>query len=56
MRSTTRAFSPDGAGVLTASNDKSAKLWEAATGKLPPSFDHQDSVWTGRLVRTVLGS
>ena len=38
------AFSPDGARVLTASADKTAKLWDAASGKLIASFAHQDSV------------
>ena len=38
------AFSPDGARILTASADKTAKLWDAASGKLIASFDHQDSV------------
>ena len=38
------AFSPDGARILTASGDKTAKLWDAASGKLIASFDHQDSV------------
>jgi WD40 repeat protein len=39
------SFSPDGARILTASADNSAKLWDAATGKLIASFDHQGSVW-----------
>ena len=39
------AFSPDGARVLTASADRSAKLWEAASGKLLASFEHQDGLW-----------
>jgi WD40 repeat protein len=41
------SFSPDGARILTASADNSAKLWDAATGKLIASFDHQGSVWHG---------
>ena len=39
------AFSPDGARILTASADKTAKLWDAASGKLVASFDHQDAVY-----------
>jgi Flp pilus assembly pilin Flp len=35
-------FSPDGARVLTASKDKTAKLWDIASGKLLASFDHQN--------------
>ena len=35
------AFSPDGARILTASADKTAKLWDAASGKLIASFDHR---------------
>ena len=38
------AFSPDGTRILTASADKTAKLWDVASGKLIASFDHQDSV------------
>ena len=38
------AFSPDGARILTASADNAAKLWDAASGKLIASFDHQDTV------------
>jgi hypothetical protein len=34
------AFGPDGARILTASADKTAKLWDAASGKLIASFDH----------------
>src|SRR5260221_359501 len=37
-------FSPDATRVLTASADKSAKLWEAASGKLIATFLHEDSV------------
>jgi WD40 repeat protein/serine/threonine protein kinase len=38
------AFSPDGARILTASRDKTAKLWDAVSGKLIASFAHQDGV------------
>jgi hypothetical protein len=38
------AFSPDGARILTASADKTAKLWDATSGKLIASFDHQGTV------------
>src|SRR5215510_2385450 len=41
------AFSPDGARILTASADKTAKLWDAASGKLLASFEHQDGVLDG---------
>jgi WD40 repeat protein/serine/threonine protein kinase len=37
-------FSRDGARILTASRDKTAKLWDAASGKLIASFAHQDGV------------
>jgi len=37
-------FSPDGARILTASWDKTAKLWDAASGTLIASFAHQDGV------------
>ena len=30
--------------ILTASTDKTAKLWDAASGKLIASFAHQDGV------------
>jgi WD40 repeat protein/serine/threonine protein kinase len=41
------AFSPDGGRILTASGDKTAKLWDAASGKLLASFDHQGRVLQG---------
>jgi dipeptidyl aminopeptidase/acylaminoacyl peptidase len=37
-------FSPDGARILTASADKTAKLWDKASGKLIACFAHQDRV------------
>ena len=39
------AFSPDGARIVTASWDKTAKLWDAASGKLIASFSHEGFVW-----------
>ena len=41
------AFSPDAARILTASRDKTAKLWDAASGKLLASFAHQGRVFQG---------
>jgi WD40 repeat protein len=38
------AFSPDGARILTASWDKTAKLWDGASGQLIASFSHQGAV------------
>ena len=39
------AFSPDGKTVLTGSNDKTARLWDAATGQpLGLPMMHQDGV------------
>jgi hypothetical protein len=38
------AFSPDGARILTASADKTAKLWDTYSGKQIASFNHQDRV------------
>jgi WD40 repeat protein/tetratricopeptide (TPR) repeat protein len=39
-------FSPDGARILTASWDKTAKLWDANSGKLIATFTHQGPVNT----------
>ena len=38
-------FSPDGARILTASWDKTAKLWDAASDRLIVSFVHESFVW-----------
>jgi WD40 repeat protein/tetratricopeptide (TPR) repeat protein len=40
----TLAFSPDGARILTASWDKTAKVWDAVSGKLIAVFAHQGAV------------
>jgi WD40 repeat protein len=39
------AFSPDGKYFATASADKTAKLWNASTGKEITSINHSDVVW-----------
>ncbi len=40
-------FSPDGTRVVTASWDKTARVWDAVTGKsLSRPFEHQDRVWS----------
>ena len=39
------AFSPDGSRVVTASDDNTAQVWDAATGKpLSPALEHQAGV------------
>jgi hypothetical protein len=41
------AFSPDGARVLSGSQDSTIKLWDAATGGLIRTFDgHSNLVWS----------
>jgi predicted NACHT family NTPase len=40
------AFSPDGKMVVTGSNDKTAKLWDAASGACRATLSgHSDCVW-----------
>jgi hypothetical protein len=42
------AFSPDGKRIVTASDDNSARLWDAATGKQIAALeDHSGKVWIG---------
>ena len=41
------AFSADGARILTTSTDQTAKLWDAASGKLIASFEHETFVEHG---------
>jgi WD40 repeat protein len=41
------AFSPDGTRVVTASDDGTARVWDAATGQpLTSPLAHQDKVWS----------
>jgi WD40 repeat protein len=45
------AFSPDGRTVLTGSWDRTAQLWDAATGKpLGPPLRHDDHIANGAAV------
>jgi len=41
---TSAVFSPDGTLILTASDDKTAKLWAANDGELLHTFNHNGSV------------
>ena len=37
-------FSPDGARILTASADRTARLWDGGSGKLLATFQHEGEV------------
>ena len=41
---TSAVFSPDGARILTASWDKTARLWDGGSGKLLATFQHESGV------------
>ena len=44
----TARFSPDGRKIVTASNDKTAKIWDEATGALLAELKHNDYVATAQ--------
>ena len=42
-------FSPDGQRVVTASGDKTARLWDAASGKpIGQPMNHEDVVFSAQ--------
>jgi WD40 repeat protein len=42
------AFSPDGSKIVSGSDDKTIRVWDASTGikMLPPLRGHDDSIWS----------
>ena len=47
VRSTSAAFSPDGTRIVTASDDSTARLWDAATGaQIGVPMRHEESVYS----------
>jgi WD40 repeat protein len=57
------AFSPDGARIVTASSDKTARIWDAATGREITVLPHKSSVHSAafssdgaRIVTATLGA
>ncbi len=44
---TVARFSPDGARILTGSRDKSARVWDAPTGRTVCVLNHEDEVASG---------
>ena len=45
------AFSPDGRFVVSASSDKTIKLWDLASGRLLRTFEHPESVYEVKFSR-----